>query len=86
MNQQDLAELTKKLQLETKFLNVCVDDSLKLSQDHAYALGLKRGRADCAELVEALTDLVNGPEVGGDHGAMYRNARAVIAKVTGEAV
>ena len=56
MNQQDLAELTKKLQLETKFLNVCVDDSLKLSQDHAYALGLKRGRADCAELVEALTD------------------------------
>jgi hypothetical protein len=42
--------------------------------------------AAAPELLDALQELVNGPECGGDHGAMYRNARAAIAKATGGGV
>ena len=52
MNQQDLNELTAKWFQETNSVNI--DGAIKATQAHAYALGLKRGQENCAELVEAL--------------------------------
>lgn len=44
MNQQDLNELTENWHSDTTYINNKVDEMLKASQDHAYELGLKRGR------------------------------------------
>lgn len=64
-NPKDLEELTEYWHRETNYVNEKVDDAFKAAQDHAYALGLKRGdeersrlHAANAELVEALSDLL----------------------------
>lgn len=51
MNKQDLNELTENWQSDTNYLNEKVDEMFKAAQDHAYALGLKRGLT-----VKELTD------------------------------
>jgi hypothetical protein len=51
MNKQDLNELTENWQSDTNWLNGKVDEMFKAAQDHAYALGLKRGL-----MVKELTD------------------------------
>jgi len=43
MNQQDLKELTENWHSDTDWLNEKIDEHFKGAQDHAYALGLKRG-------------------------------------------
>ena len=43
MNQQDLNALTEAWQSDTNWLNEKIDEHFKSAQDHAYALGLKRG-------------------------------------------
>lgn len=43
MNQQDLNALTDAWQSDTNWLNEKIDKHFKSAQDHAYALGLKRG-------------------------------------------
>ena len=48
MNQGDLNALTEYWHRETNYVNEKVDDSFKQAQDHAYALGLARGRAEAA--------------------------------------
>lgn len=50
MNQQDLDELTEYWHRETNYVNGKVDDALKSAQDHAYALGLARGREEAAKM------------------------------------
>jgi len=87
MNQQDLAELTKKWQLETSCLNASVDEALKLSQDHAYALGLKRGRADCLKFVNLLIECHRfGSGIAKDYlpSDLLEKVRFAIAKFQGE--
>ena len=46
MNQQDLNALTEYWHRETNYVNEKVDDSFKQAQDHAYSLGLARGREE----------------------------------------
>ena len=53
MNQQDLNELTENWHSDTNWLNEKIDDAFKRAQDHAYALGLKRG---LKEQIAAITD------------------------------
>lgn len=53
MNQQDLNELTQNWHSDTNWLNEKIDDAFKRAQDHAYALGLKRGLQD---KIAAITD------------------------------
>jgi hypothetical protein len=36
-------------------------------------------------LLETVIELLNGPECGGDHGAMLRNAKALVVSVKGGA-
>lgn len=43
MNAQDLNELTNTWHSDTTYLNDKIDEMFKACQDHAYALGLKRG-------------------------------------------
>jgi hypothetical protein len=43
MNKHDDAELTEVWQSDTNWLNGKIDESFKTAQNHAYALGLKRG-------------------------------------------
>ena len=50
MNTKDLNELTEYWHRETNYVNGKVDDAFKSAQDHAYALGLARGRAEAAEM------------------------------------
>ena len=81
MNKQDRDIMDKKRLRDASYVNLISDESLKISQNHAYLLGLKRGQENCAELVKALKSLVNAPLGQGD----YIGARAAIAKATGEA-
>lgn len=50
MNQEDTNKLTEYWHQETGYLNDKVDNAFKSAQDHAYALGLKRGKAEVADL------------------------------------
>lgn len=43
MNQQDMKELAENWHSDTNWLNAKIDEQFKAAQDHAYALGLKRG-------------------------------------------
>ena len=58
MSDRDNAELTEYWRRETMYVNVKIDDAFKNAQDHAYALGLKRGRQQvCAPvIVDPLTN------------------------------
>lgn len=57
MEQADKNELTEYLHRQTRYVNEKVDDAFKDAQDHAYALGLKRGRGEAAtELAKRLVD------------------------------
>ena len=53
MNKQDESALTEAWHSDTNWLNEKIDEHFKAAQDHAYALGLKRGRIDAGE---AITD------------------------------
>jgi hypothetical protein len=59
MNEADTNELTEYWNRETRYVNDKVDDALKDAQDHAYALGMKRGKEDAnARLTVAAPDLL----------------------------
>lgn len=53
MEKQDESALTEAWHSGTNWLNEKIDEHFKSAQDHAYALGLKRGRIDAGE---AITD------------------------------
>ena len=46
MNNLDLVELTEFWAQETGRLNDKLEESIRAAQDHAYELGLQRGRAE----------------------------------------
>ena len=48
VNAEDLDTLTVYWQRETTYANEKVDQTCRSMQDHAYALGLARGRAEAA--------------------------------------
>ncbi len=54
MNAQDLEVLTERWHQHTNSLNGSIDDAFKSCQDHAYAVGYRRGREDLIELRAAL--------------------------------
>jgi len=54
MNNADTNELTEYWHRETRYVNDKVDDAFKDAQDHAYALGLKRGMEEVADLTKRL--------------------------------
>ena len=54
MNRNDLNELTEYFHSDTRYLHDRIDDALKGTQDHAYALGLKRGKQEMTELAQQL--------------------------------
>lgn len=56
-NANDLNELTVRWHSDTNSLNSAVDDTFKSAQDHAYTLGLRRGREDAAGLIQGLREL-----------------------------
>jgi hypothetical protein len=56
-NPKDLEELTEYWHRETNYVNQKVDDAFKAAQDHAYALGLKRGDEERSRLHAANAEL-----------------------------
>jgi hypothetical protein len=90
-NPKDLEELTEYWHRETNYVNQKVDDAFKAAQDHAYALGLKRGdeersrlHAANAELVDVLSDLLDEGEFtdypGTRQADAVKAARAALSK------
>ena len=84
MNKQDLHELTENWQSDTNCLNYKVDEMFKAAQDHAYALGLKRGMVmseltddEIRDVAEPFGEFQYG-DAQGDKRRGY--ARAIIAK------
>jgi hypothetical protein len=75
MNPKDLDEIVNDWDLGTDY---------RKAQDHAYALGLKRGKADCAELVNVLTAII----ADGLHcdvvPHLHEKASAALSKFQGE--
>lgn len=53
MNAKDMELLTDVWHADTNYLNSKIDEQFRATQDHAYALGRKRGRIDASE---AMTD------------------------------
>lgn len=83
MNQQDLNALTEAWQSDTNWLNEKIDEHFKSAQDHAYALGLKRGMntVDLSdeEIMEIASDFGEF-QYGDAQGHKRRDfARAVLA-------
>lgn len=54
MNKADTNELTEYWHRETRYVNDKVDDAFKEAQDHAYSLGLKRGKEEATGQSEIL--------------------------------
>jgi hypothetical protein len=54
MNKADTNELTEYWNRETRYVNDKVDEAFKDAQDHAYALGLKRGKEEVTDLAKRL--------------------------------
>ncbi len=54
MNKADTNELTEYWHRETRYVNDKVDEAFKDAQDHAYALGLKRGKEEVTDLAKRL--------------------------------
>lgn len=54
MNRSDLNNLTDMWQSDTRYLHDRIDDAFKGIQDHAYGLGLERGKQDMKELAHQL--------------------------------
>lgn len=54
MNKADTNELTEYWHRETRYVNDKVDDAFKDAQDHAYALGLKRGKEEMLDYARRL--------------------------------
>lgn len=54
MNKADTNELTEYWLRETRRVNDKVDEAFKEAQDHAYALGLKRGKEEVTDLAKRL--------------------------------
>jgi hypothetical protein len=54
MNKADTTELTRYWHHETNYLNIKIDDAFKEAQDHAYALGLKRGKEEMLDYAKRL--------------------------------
>jgi len=54
MNKADTNELADYWHRETRYVNDKVDDAFKNAQDHAYALGLKRGKEEVTDLAKRL--------------------------------
>lgn len=74
INPKDLDTLTMYWQRETTYANEKVDQTCRNIQDHAYALGLARGRAEAAAMAAeraAGTLIVEG--------ATHEQLRAAIA-------
>lgn len=88
MNQEDLNALTTAWHSDTTWLNDKIDESMKNAQDHAYQLGLARGRLDQSfkitdeEILNVASDF--GEFQYGDAQGHKRIAfaRAILAKVT----
>ena len=52
MNKADTNELIEYWHRETRYVNDKVDEAFKDAQDHAYALGLKRGKEEVTDLAK----------------------------------
>lgn len=59
MHQGDLNAMTEYWHRKTLYVNDKVDDSFKQAQDHAYALGLARGRDEAKARFEPRTPLTD---------------------------
>ena len=75
LNQEDLSVLTAYWQRETTYANEKVDQACRSMQDHAYALGLARGRAEAAA---AAVERVRATEIVAEETA--QGMREAIAK------
>lgn len=56
MNKMDSNELADYWHRETRYVNDKVDEALKGAQDHAYALGIKRGQEEVMDLAKRLVE------------------------------
>lgn len=54
MNKADMNELTEYWHRETRYVNDKVDEAFKDAQDHAYALGMQRGKEEVTDLAKRL--------------------------------
>lgn len=54
MNKADENALTEYWHRETRYVNDKVDEAFKDAQDHAYALGLKRGKEEMLDYAKRL--------------------------------
>ena len=83
MNKQDENALTEAWHSDTNWLNGKIDEFFKAAQDHAYALGLKRGMNTAELSDEEIMDIASqfGEFQYGDAQGHKRRdfARAIIA-------
>lgn len=54
MNKEDTNKLTEYWHRETCYVNNSVDDAFRNAQDHAYAIGLTRGKEEVTGLARRL--------------------------------